>query len=158
MIEKAIEVGFFMLGKNCDANPFQRFATDFCQVVNLIGGILDAATDRLFDFIRAGAGIKCADLDLIGGNRRECLALEKRCAKQSSCQYANHQEIGSGWMAGEIVDHLTSVVPAASAAMRAPSAASSTGSSNMPSIAGIRSPTTTRSPALRPALMAAKLV
>ena len=158
VVEEALDFAALAHLKGRDREAFARLAPFLEQILDSVDDVLDALANGLLDVGRRSAREHDADLDLVGGDVGKCLALDQGRRDQAGGQEYRHHQVRSRRVGGEEADHWTGPRPSASAIRVASASSSSTGSSSMPSMAGIRSEMTTRSPASRPARMAAKLV
>jgi len=152
IIQKAREISPLFQFHRGPGHPLARFAAHLGNVVDAVDGILQALADGLFHILGAGTGIGHADLQLLGCKVGKGLTLQIGQAKQAEGCQKQHQQISHGGMAGEETDH-GRWLPAADAFSCCRVLSSSLGFSSIPSTAGMRSETTSRSPGCSPSRM-----
>ena len=152
--DEAVDVGAFAHPHERRRHAFAGIATDLFHVVHAVHRLFDRQADRLLDLAGGSPGESDPDLDLGNAEVGQGLAPDIGQRGESQHHQQRHQEVRRGGVRGEVADQ--GPAPVASAASSASAAASSTGSSSMPSMAGKRSETTTRSPASMPSATARK--
>ena len=91
VLEKAVDLAFFLhLHRRCP-DPLQCLATDLVHALDAVYGFLQTLTDGLLDVLGAGAGVNDAHFHFLGCEIRKSFALEGRQGGEPEHDKAQHQ-------------------------------------------------------------------